>query len=53
MKKRYVNETVGTLRTSTVSFAVILVVVVYIFAALTFFPALALGPVAEHLTLWG
>ena len=23
-----------------------------IFAALTFFPALALGPIAEHLTLW-
>ena len=31
----------------------ILVFVVYIFAALTFFPALALGPIAEHLTLWG
>ena len=53
MKKRYINESAGTLRTSTVSFAVILVFVVYIFAALTFFPALALGPVAEHLTLWG
>ena len=44
MKKNYVNESAGTLRTSTVSFAVILVFVVYIFAALTFFPALALGP---------
>lgn len=53
MKKNYVNESAGTLRTSTVSFAVILVFVVYIFAALTFFPALALGPIAEHLTLWG
>ena len=53
MKKNYVNESAGTLRTSNVSFAVILVFVVYIFAALTFFPALALGPVAEHLTLWG
>ena len=52
MKKNYVNESAGTLRTSTVSFAVILVFVVYIFAALTFFPALALGPIAEHLTLW-
>ena len=30
----------------------ILVFVVYIFAALTFFPALALGPIAEHLVLW-
>ena len=53
MKKNYINESAGTLRTSTVSFAVILVFVVYIFAALTFFPALALGSIAEHLTLWG
>lgn len=53
MKKNFVNESAGTLQTSTVSFAVILVFVVYIFAALTFFPTLALGPIAEHLTLWG
>ena len=53
MKKNYINESAGTLQTSTASFAVILVFVVYIFAALTFFPALALGPIAEHLTLWG
>ena len=52
MKKGFVNESSGTLHTDTVSFAVILVFVVYIFAALTFFPVLALGPVAEHLTLW-
>ena len=50
--KRKVNETVGTLRTDNVVFTLILVFVVYIFAALTFFPALALGPVAEHLTIW-
>ena len=53
MRKRYVSESVGTLRTDTFPFALILVFVVYIFAALTFFPALALGPIAEHLTLWG
>lgn len=52
LAKRRVNETVGTLRTDNVIFTVILVVVVYIFAALTFFPALALGPIAEHLVLW-
>ena len=52
MKKRFVNESVGTLHTDTMSFAVILAFVVYIFAALTFFPVLALGPIAEHLTLW-
>lgn len=52
MRKNFVSETVGTLHTDNVAFAVILVFVVYIFAALTFFPALALGPIAEHLTLW-
>ena len=52
MKKRFVNESTGTLHTDTFSFAIILVFVVYIFAALTFFPVLALGPIAEHLTLW-
>ena len=52
LAKRRVNETVGTLRTDNVIFIAILVVVVYIFAALTFFPALALGPIAEHLSLW-
>lgn len=51
-KKSRVNETVGTLKTDNVMFTVTLVAVVLIFAALTFFPALALGPVAEHLTLW-
>lgn len=53
MRKRFVSESIGTLHTDTLSFAIILVFVVYIFAALTFFPVLALGPVAEHLTLWG
>ena len=52
MRKNYVNESAGTLQTNTFTFAIILVFVVYIFAALTFFPALALGPIAEHLTLW-
>ena len=52
MKKRFVNDSAGTLHTDNASFAVILVFVVYIFAALTFLPALALGPIAEHLTLW-
>lgn len=52
MKKRFVSESVGTLHTDTLAFPIILVFVVYIFAALTFLPALALGPIAEHLTLW-
>ena len=52
MRKRFVNETIGTLHTDGIGFSIILVFVVYIFAALTFFPVLALGPIAEHLTLW-
>ena len=52
LAKRRVNETVGTLRTDNAVFTMILVFIVYIFAALTFFPALALGPIAEHLTIW-
>lgn len=52
MKKAFVNDSMGTLHTDGVSFPIILVFVVYIFAALTFFPVLSLGPIAEHLTLW-
>lgn len=52
LAKRRINETAGTLRTDNAVFTMILVFIVYIFAALTFFPALALGPIAEHLTIW-
>ncbi len=52
LSKKRVRESAGTMRTDNVMFTVLLVFFVYIFAALTFFPALALGPIAEHLTLW-
>lgn len=52
LSKRYVNETIGTLKTSTISFGVITSFIVIIFAALTFLPAVSLGPIAEHLILW-
>lgn len=52
LAKTRVKTSVGTMRTDNVVFAILLVFIVYIFAALTFFPALALGPIAEHLTLW-
>ena len=52
MRKQFVNDSIGTLRTDSATFTIGLVCVVYIFAALTFVPALALGPIAEHLTLW-
>ncbi|MDD7463544.1 MAG: potassium-transporting ATPase subunit KdpA [Anaerococcus sp.] len=51
LKKKEVNESIGSLKTNNLTFSVILVVVIYIFAALTFLPALALGPIAEFLSL--
>lgn len=52
MLKRPVSESVGTLKTDTRTFAAALLMVVLIISALTFFPVLALGPIAERLTLW-
>jgi K+-transporting ATPase ATPase A chain len=40
--------TVGTLRTDTVTFGVVLLGVILVLGALVFLPAAALGPVAEH-----
>lgn len=50
--KKAVNESIGTLRTDNFTFTIVLVLVVLIVGALTFFPALALGPISEHLVLW-
>lgn len=52
MLKQPVSESLGTLKTSTRTFTISLLMVVLIIAALTFFPVLALGPIAEHLALW-
>ncbi|SEK17679.1 K+-transporting ATPase ATPase A chain [Carnobacterium iners] len=52
MMKRQVNESIGTLKTDTGTFTVALFMVIMIIAALTFFPVVVLGPIAEHLTLW-
>ncbi len=49
--KPRVPETSGTLPTHTPLFAMLLVGVVVVVAGLTFFPALALGPILEHLSL--
>lgn len=50
--KRIIPTTVGTFRTDNTMFTITLIVIVLIIGALTFLPALALGPIAEHLTLW-
>ncbi len=49
--KKQVPETVGTFRTDTPLFAGVFVVAILIVGALTFFPSLVLGPIAELLTL--
>lgn len=51
MAKRRSAESVGTLSVEGGTFGVMLLITVLIFGALTFFPAAALGPIAEHLTL--
>ena len=49
--KQKVPATSGTLPTHTVLFGVLVLGVIAIVAGLTFFPALALGPILEHLSL--
>jgi K+-transporting ATPase ATPase A chain len=52
-RKKIVPSGEGTLPTHTTLFIVMLISVVIIVGALTFFPALALGPIAEHFTMIG
>ena len=51
-QKKLVPAGPGTLPTHTPLFVVLLIGVVIIVGALTFLPALALGPVVEHLMLY-
>jgi K+-transporting ATPase ATPase A chain len=50
-RKKVVPESVGTFPVTTPLFAVLLSSVVLIVSALTFFPALSLGPILEHLLM--
>lgn len=50
-RKQWVPETIGTFRTDNHLFTGILVGTVLIIGALTFFPAIVLGPIAEYLTI--
>lgn len=51
VQKKKVAESVGTLPTYNGMFIGFLIVVVLLVGALSFFPALALGPIAEHLQM--
>jgi K+-transporting ATPase ATPase A chain len=50
-KKKYVPASVGTFPVTTPLFSVLLIGVILILGALTFFPALSLGPILEHLLM--
>lgn len=49
--KKRIAESIGTFKTHTFLFGLLLASVIIIIGALTFFPALALGPIAEHLLM--
>mgnify|MGYP003592398955 CR=1 FL=1 len=49
--KKKIAVTAGTLSTTDGTFVFLLIFVVLLIGALSFFPALALGPVAEHLQM--
>ena len=50
-QKKYVPPSLGTFPVTTPLFAVLLIGVILIIGALTFFPALSLGPILEHLLM--
>ena len=50
-QKKYVPPSLGTFPVTTPLFSVLLIGVILIVGALTFFPALSLGPILEHLLM--
>lgn len=49
--KKFIPESAGTLKTDTATFGIMTFVVIFIVAALSFFPVHALSTIAEHLSL--
>lgn len=50
--KKYVPESAGTLRTDSFTFGAMTLAVIIIINALSYFPALALGPLAEYFSIY-
>lgn len=50
-QKKYIPESAGTLRADTLTFGVMTLAVIVVLNALSYFPALALGPLAEYFTM--
>ncbi|HTE24230.1 potassium-transporting ATPase subunit KdpA [Flavitalea sp.] len=51
-KKKYVPESAGTLKTDSLTFGIMTLAVIIIINALSYFPALALGPIAEYFSIY-
>lgn len=51
-QKKFIPESAGTLKTDTVTFGVMTFCVIFIVTALSFFPALTLGPIAEYFSIY-
>jgi K+-transporting ATPase ATPase A chain len=49
--KKFIPESAGTLQTDTSTFGIMVFTVILIIAALSFFPALTLGPIAEFFAM--
>jgi K+-transporting ATPase ATPase A chain len=50
-QKKYIPESAGTLKTDTVTFGLMTFAVILVLNALSYFPALALGPIAEFFSM--
>lgn len=50
--KKFIPESAGTLKTDTATFGLMVFAVIAIVAALSFFPALVLGPIAEYFSIY-
>lgn len=50
-KKKIAPPSIGTFSTNSLLFVILLMSVILIVGALTFFPALSLGPIVEHLLM--
>lgn len=49
--KKFIPESAGTLKTDTMTFALMTMIIIVVLNALSYFPALALGPFAEYFTM--
>jgi len=50
-RKKVIPVSSGTFRTDNLTFVLLLIAVILIVGALTFFPALSLGPIVEHILM--